>query len=81
MGSKITLSETEAREAYEDGKVVETRPWKWGTSKDVVFERDGRSYMMTVEAHSQEGLQLYDGLEAVEVRPEERRIMIWAPVP
>lgn len=77
--NKITLTKEEATDAYEGGKVVATEPWRWGTRKSVVFRRDGKDWMVEIECHSQEGIQVHDGIEAIEVKPEERRTIAWVP--
>lgn len=76
---KIELTKQEAYDAYESGKVVGTMPWRWGTRKLVVFERDGKHFQAEFECHSEEGLQVYDGVEAIEVVPREKTITEWVP--
>lgn len=77
--ASIKLAKEEVYDAYEDGKAVATRSWRWGTEKDIVFVRDGKHYMMTVRLHSQEGLQADETDDAVEVRPVEKTITEWVP--
>lgn len=77
--NKITLTRSEAEEAYESGKIVATEPWRWGTRKSVVFDRDGKQFLVEIECHCQDGIQVYNGMTAIEVRAEERKAIVWVP--
>lgn len=66
-------------DAMEEGKEVACEPWRWGTNRTYVFERDGKHFEFTAQFHSEDGLQ-DDDVDAYEVRPVEKTITVYERV-
>lgn len=75
----ITLTGEDFHEAIDEGKEVACEPWRWGTNRTYVFEKDGKHFQFTAQFHSEDGLQ-DDSADAVEVRAVEKTVTVWEPV-
>lgn len=78
---KLTIDEFWEVIDSPDCKCIATDGWRHGTRKDYVFERDGKFWMVTVNCHSDEGIQVCgDHINCREVRPVERTVTEWEVV-
>lgn len=77
----ITLTKEEALNILDDGAcVIETEPWRWGTSKRFVFGRGDKHYAFWVRYQVEEGMVDDVEYDAVEVLPVEKTVVTWEDV-
>lgn len=78
----MNLKGEELYDAIDEGTEVACEPWRWGTIRTYVFEKDGKHYRFTALFHSEEGVQEADsGVTAEEVVSREKTIVEWVPTP
>ncbi len=75
----IKLTKEEFFDVTETGAETTCEPWRWGTTRTYVFERDGKHFEVTAQFHSQDGLQ-DDTFDAYEVRAVEKTVTTWERV-
>lgn len=81
----ITLSEGDIDEIIDntiEGQTIEgaVGSWKWGKTKEFIFQRESKFYMVKLRYQLQEGLLREGTYTAVEVEKVEVTTTKWVPV-
>ena len=78
----ITVSKAELEEMICDhGVEVSSAPWRHGRRVTYKVEKDGVPYLVTVDVHHEEGIQLYGPTEIREAVKVTKTIETWEPKP
>lgn len=75
-----TRSFTEAEIEDADLEEVSSRAWRHGRHVLYVFPLDGKHWMVEIDVHSSEGMQIFGDVEGTEVHEVEKTVKVWEPV-
>jgi hypothetical protein len=78
----ITIQEDEIEDITEGDDTIEGKEgsWRWGKTREFIFPRNGKFWLILFRYHVQEGLQKEGPYTAVEVEEVEVTVKKWVPV-
>ena len=80
MSTRTFEVDDDLMELLDGGECVEKLNWRHGHKDVMVFEKDDKHWMTTINVHHEEGWDIGDTIEAEEVTVQQVTVTKWVPV-